>query len=37
LADDRDILGRGDVVSGIPVIFHRGGVEILFNNLFPPR
>src|SRR5580658_942200 len=37
LANDRDILGRGYVVSGIPVIFHRGAVEILFNNLFPPR
>lgn len=37
LADDRNILGRGDVVSGIPVMFQRGGVEVLFNNLFSPR
>jgi hypothetical protein len=36
LTDDRDTPGRGDVISGIPVMFHPGGVEILFNNLFPP-
>jgi hypothetical protein len=37
LADDRDVLGRGDVVSRIPVTFDPGGVEILFNYLLPPR
>ena len=36
LANNRDILGRGDVVSGTPVMLHRDGVEIRFDDLFPP-
>jgi len=36
LANDRDGLSRGDVVSRIPILF-AGSVEVLFNNLLPPR
>src|SRR2546422_5714273 len=37
LANDRDRLGRGDVVTGTPVVFTRDAVEILFDNLLSPR
>ena len=33
LANDRDRLSRGDVVSGNPILFIRGAVEIFFNDL----
>jgi hypothetical protein len=36
LANDRDGLSRGDVVAGIPILF-AGSIEVLFNNLLPPR
>src|ERR1039458_1332228 len=38
LADYRDRLGRGDVVTGSPVGFvGDGSIEIFLDNLFPPR
>jgi len=37
LPDDGDILDRGDVVSGIPVLFSWIGVEVRFNHVLPPR
>jgi hypothetical protein len=36
-ANDRDKLGRCDIVARIPVLLPRGTVEILLNNLLPPR
>jgi hypothetical protein len=37
LADDRDGLGRSDVIAWTPVVLARGGVEELLNKLLPPR
>src|SRR2546427_12254726 len=37
LANHRDRLGRSNVVARRPVFFHRGTVEVLLNNLLPPR
>ena len=36
LANNRNRLSRGDVISGIPILF-AGSIEVLFNNLLPPR
>jgi hypothetical protein len=36
LANNRNRLSRGDVVAGIPILF-AGSIEVLFNNLLPPR
>jgi hypothetical protein len=36
LANDRDRLSRGDVVTGIPILF-AGSIEVLFDDLLPPR
>ena len=37
LANDRDGLSRGNVVTRSPVVFARDAAEILLNKLFPPR
>jgi hypothetical protein len=36
LANNRNGLSRGDVVTRIPILF-AGSVEVLFNDLLPPR
>ena len=36
LANHRNRLSRGDVIPGIPILF-AGSIEVLFNNLLPPR
>ncbi len=37
LADDRDILGGGDVVAGTSFFIARDAVEVLLDNLLSPR
>ena len=37
LADHGDGLGRGDVVAGAPVFFTRDAIEVLLDDLLPPR
>jgi hypothetical protein len=37
LAHDGEFLSRGDVISGIPVLFSRIGVAVFFNQLLPSR
>jgi len=36
LANNRNRLSRGNVVAGTPILF-AGSIEVLFNNLLPPR
>ena len=37
LADDRDRLGRGDVVTRAPVFFPGDAVEVFLDKLLSPR
>ena len=37
LADNRNGLGRGDVVARSPIVLPSGSVEVFLDDLLPPR